>query len=302
MLFANSFVWQDLSDVGLVHSWCLFVVAALEGKDFVALRNLLAPVNTRHQVCYRLEWLIDTACLVHVMWVALCVTQRTPRLKTDCILMFRHFIVCVALYVQIISTESSGAASGTPWRLLPSAVVSSVLAAVRTKAVHSLGQRFRPHHGDYVRVSTVPEMEPPQEVQTLQSLAPLAKAEDTPKPVAAPGPPKPSMAQAPSQPSGPRERALSGDGSNAFTSFRRRLSSDGMGDNVISDAIFTDDGPVEPAEAVRRAAAPLKAAVSAVQATVSWFDGYVDACMRFLVSANVLALLQSIVQSTPRRT
>ncbi len=75
-----------------------------------------------------------------------------------------------------------------------------------------------------------------------------------------------------------------------------------MGDNVISDAIFTDDGPVEPAEAVRRAAAPLKAAVAAVQATVSWFDGYVDACMRFLVSANVLALLQSIVQSTPRRT
>lgn len=41
---------QDLTDVALVHSWCLYVVAALESSDFIALRSLLSPINTRQLV------------------------------------------------------------------------------------------------------------------------------------------------------------------------------------------------------------------------------------------------------------
>ena len=41
---------QDLTDVALMHSWALYVMAALEDSDFLALKNLLVPVNSRQQV------------------------------------------------------------------------------------------------------------------------------------------------------------------------------------------------------------------------------------------------------------
>ena len=41
---------QDLSDTALLHSWCLYALAALDAKDYAALKSLLGPVNTRSQV------------------------------------------------------------------------------------------------------------------------------------------------------------------------------------------------------------------------------------------------------------
>lgn len=250
-------VAQDLIDVALLHSWCLYVVAAVESRDFVALRQLMSPTNVRH---------------------------------------------------TILTEAQAGKGAGGQWRLVHALVVSSVLASVRNKAVHLLGERCRPHHADYKRVD--PSAGEETEDAAAAAAAPAVEAvQSTAAGVmgrggftisrsgpAAGGAGKPADGDATS-----RARVFSADGENSFSMFRRRLSSDGLGDNVIADAIAVDDGPVSPAEAVRRAAAPGLLAKTVVEDTLTWFDTYLNACMRFLVSANVLALMQAVAQVTPTR-
>lgn len=204
------------------------------------------------------------------------------------------------------------------WKLVPPAVTASMLACVRNKAVHELAEQLRPHHGQFNRADTMPPMEESESEETQDTASSTPKTPSVPNTTPGPNTPAMNTSAIPKGTSGVINSTTSTTTSTAPSTqpvFRARLlsesepvdtrpraNSDCMGDNIIAGTIPTDDGPVDPAEAIRRAGAPLNAAKKAVQETLEWFDTYVDACMRFLVSANVLALLRSILEATPTRT
>ena len=204
--------------------------------------------------------------------------------------------------MEQIAAAAAAAAKGPGERLIPATVTVAMLTCLRTTAVAAFTAKHRPHHSDYVRSNVIPAQD---DVPATVSLGAVAShTNPAPVPHAAPIPPL-----GPLPPAYPRlhaagsfrERLVSHDDELTGRAHRRRLSADGLGDNVVAEAVSFSDTPIDPTEAVRRAALPLKLATTAVRNTLAWFDSYVDAAMRFLVSAHIHALLHCIIAAVPSR-